>query len=299
MIFQNSFNIMIEVSKHKSFTKAASKLGISGAAVSKQIKILEDRLQLVLFNRTTRVVTLTDAGEQLFEALNRSEDEITAVIRKITHGLEQPTGKLRINAPMAFGERFLVDVITDYAKQYPGVILDIDFDDKKINIIEEGYDLVIRIGKLDNSGLIARRISDFPVYVCASPSLIKQYGMPLKPDDLKEIPSVVYKNYKNSNLTFKNKKTNEETTISTNPVIYTNTLALLLNSTLKGIGLCRLPAVFCRDKIKTGELLTLLPDYTMVPDRGVYAIYPDRRYLPMKVKLFIDAINNQLKSSDI
>ena len=115
MIFQNSFNIMIEVSKHKSFTKAASKLGISGAAVSKQIKILEDRLQLVLFNRTTRVVTLTDAGEQLFEALNRSEDEITAVIRKITHGLEQPTGKLRINAPMAFGERFLVDVITDYA----------------------------------------------------------------------------------------------------------------------------------------------------------------------------------------
>jgi DNA-binding transcriptional LysR family regulator len=299
MIFQNSFNIMIEVSKHKSFTKAASKLGISGAAVSKQIKILEDRLQLVLFNRTTRVVTLTDAGEQLFEALNRSEDEITAVIRKITHGLEQPTGKLRINAPMAFGERFLVDVITDYAKQYPGVILDIDFDDKQINIIEEGYDLVIRIGKLDNSGLIARRISDFPVYVCASPSLIKQYGMPLKPDDLKEIPSVVYKNYKNSNLTFKNKKTNEETTISSNPVIYTNTLALLLNSTLKGIGLCRLPAVFCRDKIKTGELLTLLPDYTMVPDRGVYAIYPDRRYLPMKVKLFIDAINNQLKSSDI
>ena len=299
MIFQNSFNIMIEVSKHKSFTKAASKLGISGAAVSKQIKILEDRLQLVLFNRTTRVVTLTDAGEQLFEALNRSEDEITAVIRKITHGLEQPTGKLRINAPMAFGERFLVDVITDYAKHYPGVILDIDFDDKQINIIEEGYDLVIRIGKLDNSGLIARRISDFPVHVCASPSLIKQYGMPLKPDDLKEIPSVVYKNYKNSNLTFKNKKTNEETTISTNPVIYTNTLALLLNSTLKGIGLCRLPAVFCRDKIKTGELLTLLPDYTMVPDRGVYAIYPDRRYLPMKVKLFIDAINNQLKSSDI
>ena len=299
MIFQNSFNIMIEVSKHKSFTKAASKLGISGAAVSKQIKILEDRLQLVLFNRTTRVVTLTDAGEQLFEALNRSEDEITAVIRKITHGLEQPTGKLRINAPMAFGERFLVDVITDYAKQYPGVILDIDFDDKQINIIEEGYDLVIRIGKLDNSGLIARRISDFPAYVCASPSLIKQYGMPLKPDDLKEIPSVVYKNYENSNLTFKNKKTNEETTISTNPVIYTNTLALLLNSTLKGIGLCRLPAVFCRDKIKTGELLTLLPDYTMVPDRGVYAIYPDRRYLPMKVKLFIDAINNQLKSSDI
>ena len=251
MIFQNSFDIMMEVSKHKSFTKAASKLGISGAAVSKQIKILEDRLQLVLFNRTTRVVTLTDAGEQLFETLNRSEDEIKAVIRKITHGLEQPTGKLRINAPMAFGERFLVEVITNYAKKYPEVILDIDFDDKQINIIEEGYDLVIRIGKLDDSGLIARRICDFPAHVCASPSLIEKYGMPSKPDDLKKIPSVVYKNYKNSNLTFKNKKTNEETTIYTNPVIYTNTLELLLNSTIKGIGLCRIPDVFCKDKISS------------------------------------------------
>ena len=299
MVFQNSFDIMIEVSKHKSFTKAASKLGISGAAVSKQIKILEDRLQLVLFNRTTRVVTLTDAGEQLFETLNRSEDEIKAVIRKITHGLEQPTGKLRINAPMAFGERFLVEVITNYAKKYPEVILDIDFDDKQINIIEEGYDLVIRIGKLDDSGLIARRICDFPAHVCASPSLIEKYGMPSKPDDLKKIPSVVYKNYKNSNLTFKNKKTNEETTINTNPVIYTNTLELLLNSTIKGIGLCRIPAVFCKDKIKTGELLALLPDHIMVPDRGVYAIYPDRRYLPMKVKLFIDAINSHLRSGAI
>ena len=299
MVFQNSFDVMIEVSKHKSFAKAASKLGISGAAVSKQVKTLEDRLQLVLFNRTTRVVTLTDAGEQLYETLTRSEEEIKGFLRKITDGLERPSGKLRINAPMAFGERFLVNVITDYSKNYPDVKLDVDFDDKYINVIEEGYDLVIRIGKLDDSGLIARRICDFPAHVCASPSLIEKYGMPSKPDDLKKIPSVVYKNYKNSNLTFKNKKTNEETTINTNPVIYTNTLELLLNSTIKGIGLCRIPDVFCKDKIKTGELLALLPDHIMVPDRGVYAIYPDRRYLPMKVKLFIDAINSHLRSGSI
>jgi DNA-binding transcriptional LysR family regulator len=120
------------------------------------------------------------------------------------------------------------------------------------------------------------------------------YDVATKPDDLKKIPSVVYKNIKNSSLNFKNKKTNEETKINTNPVIYTNTLALLLNSTLEGIGLCILPVVFCKDYIKTGELLTLLPDYNVVPDRGVYAIYPDRRYLQMKVRLFIDAINSHL-----
>jgi DNA-binding transcriptional LysR family regulator len=113
MIFQNGFDAMIKVAQNKSFTKAASELGISGAAVSKQIKILEDRLQMVLFNRTTRVVTLTEAGEQLFKTLNRSEEEVSSVLRKIADGIERPTGKLKINAPMAFGERFLVDIIID------------------------------------------------------------------------------------------------------------------------------------------------------------------------------------------
>ena len=173
MIFQNGFDVMMEVARNKSFTKAASKLGVSGAAVSKQIKILEDRLQLVLFHRTTRVVALTEAGEQLFETLNRSEEEVSSILGKITNGIERPTGRLKINAPMAFGEKFLVDMIIDYAKKYPEVILDIDFDDKQINVIEEGYDLVIRIGKLDDSGLIAKRLCDFSATVCASPSYIK------------------------------------------------------------------------------------------------------------------------------
>jgi DNA-binding transcriptional LysR family regulator len=295
MVFQNSFDVMIEVSKHKSFAKAANKLGISGAAVSKQVKALEDRLQLVLFNRTTRVVTLTDAGEQLYETLTRSEEEITGVIKKITNGLEHPSGKLRINAPMAFGERFLVNVIADYSKDFPDVKLDVDFDDKFINVIEEGYDLVIRIGKLKDSGLIARRICDFPAYICASPEFINKYGEPSNPEDLIRMPSI---NYKNSSspygLSFKNKKTKEDITINTNPILVTNTLALMLKSTIEGIGYCMLPEVFCKDKIKTGELITLLPNFSLFPERSVYAVYPDRRYLPIKVKLFIDAIKRHL-----
>ena len=271
------------------------KLGISGAAVSKQVKTLEDRLQLVLFNRTTRVVTLTDAGEQLYETLTRSEEEINGVLRKITDGLERPSGKLRINAPMAFGERFLVNVITDYSKNYPDVKLDVDFDDKYINVIEEGYDLVISIGKLKDSGLIARRICDFPAYVCASPEFINKYGEPSNPEDLIRMPSINYKNSSSTyGLSFKNKNTKEDITINTTPILTTNTLALMLKSTIEGVGYCMLPEVFCKNKIKTGELLPLLPDFTLLPERNVYAVYPDRRYLPIKVKLFIDAINRHL-----
>jgi DNA-binding transcriptional LysR family regulator len=297
MIFQNGFDAMIKVARNKSFTKAASELGVSGAAVSKQIKILEDRLQLVLFNRTTRVVTLTEAGEQLFETLNRSEEEVSSVLRKIVDGIERPTGRLKINAPMAFGERFLVDVIIDYAKKYPEVILDIDFDDKKINIIEEGYDLVIRIGKLDDSRLIAKRLCDFSATVCASPSYIEKYGYPSIPENLKNIPAIIYKNTTSAlTLNYSHKKTKKEGTVKLTPAIYTNTVEVLLNSTLKGIGFCRIPDVFCDQFIKEGKLVKLLPDYSFVPERGIYAIYPDRRYLPMKVRLFIDDLSKNLRA---
>ena len=139
MIFQNGFDVMMEVARNKSFTKAASKLGVSGAAVSKQIKILEDRLQLVLFHRTTRVVALTEAGEQLFETLNRSEEEVSSILGKITNGIERPTGRLKINAPMAFGERFLVDMIIDYAKKYPSSITFICLSSKSMSKITSGY----------------------------------------------------------------------------------------------------------------------------------------------------------------
>ena len=140
-----------------------------------------------------------------------------------------------------------------------------------------------------------RRICDFPAFVCASPSFVKKYGKTSNPEDLIRMPSINYKNSSSPySLIFKNKKTKEDITINTNPILTTNTLALMLKSTIEGIGYCRLPEVFCKDKIKTGELLTLLPNFKLFPERSVYAVYPDRRYLPIKVKLFIDAIKRYL-----
>ena len=124
MVFENGLETMRQVANSGSFTGAARALGISGAAVSRQIKALEARLGLVLFNRTTRVVTLTESGEKLVESLNRSGDEVSTVIEALASGLDHPSGRLKINAPMSFGEKFLVDKITDYALTYPDVIVD-------------------------------------------------------------------------------------------------------------------------------------------------------------------------------
>ena len=129
MRFDKRFEVLIKVAQIGSFTGAANELGISGAAVSKQIKFLEDRLGIVLFNRTTRVVTLTEAGKKLFDTVNKAGDEISEVLDTLAEGLEKPSGVLKINAPMAFGERFLVAPITEYSLTYPEVILDIEFNE--------------------------------------------------------------------------------------------------------------------------------------------------------------------------
>ena len=294
MVFENGLETMRQVANSGSFTGAARALGISGAAVSRQIKALESRLGLVLFNRTTRVVTLTESGEKLVESLNRSGDEVSTVIETLASGLDHPSGRLKINAPMSFGEKFLVDKITEYALTYPDVIVDITFDDRRVHLIEEGYDLVIRIGSLEDSGVIAKRLCDFPTHLFASPSFIKKYGLPKTPNDLKGLPAVIYSNAA-SGLTVKHKDNfGQDYTLELSPAIYANSIGMLLESTAKGIGYAALPELFCDAYLKEKRLVKLFSEYTLVPQIGVFALYPDRRYLPMKVRKFIDMLSLHL-----
>ena len=294
MLFDSRFDVLIKVSQTGSFIRAANELGISGAAVSKQIKSLEDRLGVVLFNRTTRVVTLTEAGEKLFYTVSRAGAEISDVLDTFAEGLKKPSGLLKINAPMAFGEKFLVNPMTEYSMAYPEVIMDIEFNDRKVNVVEEGYDLVIRIGKLEDSGLIAKRLCDFETCICASPAFIKKYGIPRSPIDLKYMPAVHYKN-SSTGLSFHFKDLEGKTdSIDVEPAIYANSMEMLIQSTLKGIGFAVLPTSFCFDYINDGQMIKLLSEYKSLPERGIYAVYPDRRFLPMKVRIFIDFLKKYL-----
>ena len=294
MIFANGYEMVREVAKHQSFTKAANALGVSSAAVSRQVKSLEQRLGLLLFHRTTRSVALTEAGRDLVDALNRSEGEVSSCLDQLGEGKEKPSGKLKINAPMAFGERFLVAPIAEYARLYTDVILDIKFNDKRVHLIEEGYDLVIRIGALEDSGLVAKRLCDFPSHICASKDFIIQYGKPSSPEDLRKLPFVQYTNNPLGNTLSYKETGGRESSVSLAPAIYTNSLAMLVESTLKGIGFARLPAFAVENHIESGELIRLLCDYECLPERAIYAIYPDKRFLPLKVRKFIDLLDDRL-----
>ena len=128
------------------------------------------------------------------DALHYSQDYLTQTLDQLADAQTAPTGKLRVNVPMSYGEQFLAPAIARYAALYPHVTVDVDFDDKRVHLIEEGYDVIVRIGALEDSGLIAKRISDFPILLCASPDFIATHSMPARPEDAAHFPMICYSN---------------------------------------------------------------------------------------------------------
>ena len=297
MIFETGFETMRAVAENSSFTRAAQQLGITGPAVSKQIKQLEERLRLTLFHRTTRSVTLTEPGKQLFSALEKSNEELSSLIELLSEDRQRPFGKLKINAPMSFGEKFLAKPIAEFGKMYPDVTLEVEFDDKRVHLIEEGYDLVIRIGSLESSTLIAKKLCDFNATICASPEFIDFYGMPSNPEELQRLPAVIYTN-SDTALEYQSPE-GTRGSINSRPAIYANSIEMLIEATLKGIGYVRLPNFFNSKYLKNESLIPLLPNFKLLPERGIYAIYPDKRYLPLKVRKFIDYLAKQMSDFEI
>lgn len=296
MLYSRGFDVLVQVHKHGSVSKAATALGISAPAVSAQIKSMEEQFGIVFFHRTTRSVTATNAMEKLAITLQNGEAEFTDLLNSLSGEKERPYGKLRLNAPMAFGEKFLVSPIAEFARLYPEVTIDAEFNDNRVHLIEEGYDLIIRIGKLEDSGLIAKRLSGFNSILCASPEFLKRYQKPENPSDLSHLPAVIYSNA-SAQLSYRN-PAGKAGHVALQPAIYANAIGMLLEATMKGIGIARLPAFACKDYIDSGALVSLLPDYTLIPEMDIYAIYPDRRYLPLKVRKFIDLLGEKLGELD-
>ena len=299
MLYHPGFEALREVARQGSFIKAARILGISGPAISKQIKNLEARLNLVLLHRTTRAVTLTEAGRRLTEILDRGGSEVDALLEQLSVGQDRPFGRLKMNVPMSFGEMFLHKPIADYAAAYPDVVVEVDFDDKRVHLVEEGYDLVVRIGVLEDSGLFARRVGDSPIYLCATPDFVARHGTPETPGDLSALPAIIYSNAPGSpTLTFRDAD-GHDGTVSLRPQFYANSAGMMREACLRGVGVALLPAFCCEDHLESGALVKLLPSFETSPDRGIYAVYPDRRFLPLKVRAFIDILEQSLRASRV
>ncbi|MEH6346759.1 MAG: LysR family transcriptional regulator [Bermanella sp.] len=278
--------IFVAVIENKGFSAAAEYLGITKSAVSKRITLLEQQLGAKLLHRTTRKISLTEAGEQYYvhaiKALNAARDAQDAVFQ--LQG--EPQGKLRIHAPMSFGHLHVAPLIPDFLQRFPKISVDLVLDDKTVDLVAEGFDVAILSGDLSDSSLIARKLAPGHSVVCATPDYIDQHGHPETPEALTQHNCLLYSYSKNANQWSFNQH-GKTSTVEVSGNYQANNSEAILEALIKGCGIARLPTFIAGAHIKSGKLLNLFETYQM-PHKDIHAVFIERQYMPEKVRVFLD-----------
>lgn len=281
--------IFVTVAKLESFSAAGRELGLTGAAVSKQVQNLEKQLGVQLLNRTTRQVSLTEEGAVYYDGAARALADLAETEQRLQELKERPTGKLKVNAPMSFGNAFLNPPITDFAKEYPDVTMEVDYSDSWVDVISEGYDVVIRIGEMKDSGLKARKLGDCPIWLCAAPECLDKNGQIESVEHLKEFPAITYSQHgRSESWVYGNEA--ETGSIKLRSIFSANTAELELEACLAGLGVALLPAFAASSALQNGRLIRILPQYETLPAREIFALFPPNRASSSRVRLFIDSL---------
>ncbi|MGB0468846.1 MAG: LysR substrate-binding domain-containing protein [Pontibacterium sp.] len=279
----------VAVAEAQSFTAAAKCLGISTAQVSRQISALETRLSAKLFYRTTRKVSVTEVGNIYYQHCRQVLDGLDEAERAITNLQSTPRGKLKITAPVTYGERTLAPLINNFVARYPQLDVSLNLTNQMLSLTDEAYDLAIRLGKLHDSSMIAKRLVTRTQYVCASPAYLALYGVPHTLSELDQ------HNCLQGTLDYwRFQENGKARSIRIKGNLRCNSGYALTDAALKGIGLVQLPDYYVQTHIETGQLISLLEHYRE-PDDGVWAIYPHNRHLSPKVRLLLDYLSENLQ----
>ncbi|MBO1518724.1 LysR substrate-binding domain-containing protein [Oceanisphaera pacifica] len=278
----------VAVAEAESFTQAAKKLNISTAQVSRQVSGLEARLSTKLFYRTTRKVSVTEAGQIYYQHCRQVLDGLEEAERTITNLQLVPKGKLRLTAPITYGEKTIAPLVNDFVQRYPELDVQMNLTNQKLDLVAEGFDLAVRLGKLEDSSMMAKRLSSRTQYVCASPQYIATYGEPKQPLDLEQ------HNCLQGNLDYwRFQDQGKARNIRVSGNIRCDSGWALLDAALKGIGIVQLPDYYVRSALASAELVPLLAQY-QEPDEGIWALYPHNRHLSPKVRMLLDFLSESL-----
>jgi len=272
----------VQVIKSGGFAAAGRSLGVSKAHVSKQIVRLEDRLGVRLLHRTTRRQALTEAGAQFYEHCNHWIAEIETLAASLVDVQSVPHGKLRISVAAAFAEDFVAPAVAEFAARYPGIEVELNFDQHIVDLVREGFDMAIRYGPLAESAFVARRIAPRRLHVCASVDYLARRGTPVRIDDLREHDCLIGTS---DQWLFKGETGIRR--VRVNGHWRSNNGRALLAATRRGLGLTQLPDFYVADDLKHGRLQSVLGGWE-VDDVGVWIVYPSRRLLSLNVRLMID-----------
>jgi len=270
-----------------NFVSAAEMLDTSTAAISRQISGLESHLGARLLHRTTRRLSLTDAGQEFYSRSQAILNDVAEAEAVVGEQVLQPKGILRISAPLSYGIHRLGPLLSGFRKRYPELQLDIDLSDRVVDLANEGIDVALRISRTLTSQLIARKLHDIPMIVCASPAYLKQHGTPKTPEDLSDHEILNYSYLATGDNWSFTHKNGDEMTIRVHPQVHaTNGDILKLLALTNGGVICQ-PNFILEKELENGSLIHLLKDWSMDPF-SLYALYLSRKHLSAKVRAFID-----------
>lgn len=278
----------VAVAECGSFLRAAERLRMSTSHISRQVARLEERLQARLFYRTTRRVSLTEAGQTFFGRCQRLIEERDDAFLAISDLHGAPTGLLRMTAAVAYGERFIVPLVNAFMAQHPLLRVEIELSNRTLDMVQEGYDLAIRLGRLGDSSMVATRIAPRALYLCASPTYLARYGRPHTLSELSRHNCLI-----GTSDTWMLQNQGREMPFKPSGNWRCNSGQAVLDAALNGLGLCQLPDYYVLEPLRRGELVSLLED-SQPPDSAVWAVYPQRRYPLPKVRLLVDCLKQGL-----
>jgi len=269
-----------------SFIAATEPLAMSKAAVSRYVNALEARLGVRLLHRTTRRLSLTEEGRIFYQQARDVLALMDAAEGAAASGSEEPAGVLRVNAPLSFGIAHLAPLWADFMRAHPKIELDISLNDRVVDLVEEGFDVAVRIARMEDSSLVGRRLASTRMRLCAAPAYLARHPPLARPADLLAHKVIAYSHFASRNeWTFTGPA--GEATVQTQPAVRCNNGDTCRAIGLSGGGILLQPSFMLADDIRRGDLVEILPDYRAI-ELGIYAVYPSRKHLPPKVRALVN-----------
>lgn len=286
--------MFLAVMESGSFTGAAEKLGTSSGQASKLLSRLEGELGVRLLNRTTRSVSPTEAGRAYYDRLKPLVDELEALDLDIRNTSQSPRGRLRLTAPLTFGTLEMAPALNRFALLYPDIELDVSFSDRVVSVVDEGFDLAIRVGRPGDSSLIIRRLCAVRIVVVASPAYLDKHESPAVPSDLASHTCIIDTNFREPNRwPFRTRDGDVEMVNVSGRIRFSNAEACLQAAAL-GLGLACVPAFVAGDVLRSGAVARVLSEFETTP-YDVHVLYPHNRHLAAKVRLLVDFLVEQYR----
>lgn len=286
MLSLDALQIFVRIAETGSFSAAARDLALSKSAASKKLAALEDRLGARLINRTTRRLSLTEAGADFLERAQRILAELDEAAQAVGRLTDEPRGTLRVNAPMSFGILHVAPALADFVGRYPELGVTLDLDDRRVSLIDEGYDVAVRIADLPDSSLVARKLAPARQVVCACPAYWARHGEPTHPRDLARHNCLIY-TYLPTYGEWHFRGPGGPLSVRVEGKLHANNGDVLREAALAGLGVFLAPTFLVGDDLRAGRLKAVLQG-TADDSLAVYAVYPHRRHLSVKVRAFVD-----------